>query len=259
MRLAVVGYGKMGEALAKAFWESSAVSEILAYDILKERLKAAEKAGFRATRSLKGAVEKAEVVLLSVKPNNVPEVSDEWKGGGKLLLSIVAGYTTSLLGKYFPEARIIRAMPNINVVSKAAFVALCRGPRATDEDLNTAVKLFSSAGEVEVVDEKLMDAITAVSGSGPAIAAYLIDAVASAGVYLGIPRPLAEKIARVLFLGTAKTLSKMRTENLIWSVATPGGTTVEALMVLEKEGVKGKIMESLKAAAEKSRRLATSK
>jgi len=254
LKVLIVGYGKMGEAFGEVFKNKA---NVRAYDIVKERLEAAKNRGIEPCVDLVKCVEDSDIVFLSVRPSDVESVSSSLKGiSNKLLISIVAGWSTSKLAEYFPNFRIVRLMPNINVYVKHAVIALCRGPNATEDDVKLVKELLQDAGHVIEVSEKFMDILTILVGSGPALVAYLADALAWAAVRFGIDRETALRIVAHLLIGTGKHLLERKPDDIITMVATPGGVTIEALQYMDYEGAKGIIGEAIKAAVEKERRLA---
>lgn len=244
----------MGEAFGEVLKQKV---RTFAYDVLEQRLKIAEKNGLEPCRDLRKCVEDCDAVFLSVRPSDVDNVSKvigDLKD--KLMISIVAGWSTDRLQEKFPGFRIVRLMPNINVYVKHAIIALCRGKTATDQDIETVKHLLSDAGEIIEVQEKLMDVLTVLVGSGPALVAYLADALAWAGVLFGLDRELSLRIVAHLLIGTGKHLLQRRPDDIVTMVATPGGVTIEALEYMDYEGVRGIIGEAVRKAVYKERGLA---
>jgi pyrroline-5-carboxylate reductase len=174
-----------------------------------------------------------------------------------LLISIAAGATLATLEAALPVSRIIRAMPNTPALVGAGMTALAPGRRATPEDTALALELFQAVGQAAVVEERLMDAVTGLSGSGPAFVALFIEALADGGVKAGLPRTLAHNMAVQTVLGAARLCHEedLHPGKLKDLVASPGGTTIEGLHALEKGGFRGLVMSAVTAAAARAKEL----
>ncbi len=203
---------------------------------------------------------KADIVFLSVKPGQVRGVLEEISSEieGKLLISVAAAVSTVFLESLAPGARVIRAMPNINVIVGASATAITKGKSAREEDLEIAKKLFSYMGEVVVVEEKYLDAITAFSGSGPAYVLQFYESLLLAGLKIGLPREVAQDLALYTIIGTAKLLEATsgHPAELRDMVITPGGVTIEGIYVMEESGFKAIVMNAIERACEKSKKIA---
>jgi len=201
------------------------------------------------------AVERADLVLLSVKPAQVAEVASEIRGAvqGKTLVSFVAGVSTSTLSKLFPGAVIVRGMTSVAVPYGAPVVI----SGSSREALDTVCSLFSNVAPCFSVDEELLNAFTSVLGSGPAFVAYLVEAFSDAALRLSIPRDLALTTILRVFSSTTLLMEKegAAPRTIIDAVATPGGTTIEGIFLLDWRGVKGSIMEALSRASRKAKQL----
>ena len=200
----------------------------------------------------------SEIVLLAVKPQNMGKVVDEIEiDEGKLVISIAAGITINFLEKAFPNIAIIRAMPNNPASIGAGITAIAKGKKVKQEQFKQAWKIFGSVGEVVEVEEDLMDAVTGLSGSGPAFVYSVIEALAKAGKKLGIEQKTAQKLAVETVLGAARTMKETgkSPKELREMVASPGGTTIEGLKVLEKKKFAEALVEAVIAAAKKSEEL----
>lgn len=255
-RIGFIGGGKMAEALISRLGASH---KIIASDVSRKRLSYLKKKyRIKTTTDNLDVFSSAEVVILAVKPQIVPEVIDELRvPKEKLLISIAAGITLGSLEKKFPGVPIVRVMPNNPALVGAGITALALGKSARKEHGEQANKIFRSVGEVVMVEEKNMDAVTGLSGSGPAYVYSMIEALASAGEKLGIARKEAEKLAVQTVLGAAKTMKETgkSAKELREMVTSPGGTTIEGLKVLEKRKFSEALVEAVKAAAEKSKKL----
>lgn len=203
----------------------------------------------------------SSVVLLAVKPQVMSSVLAEMSSlswvSDALVISIAAGITTQQIAAAFRQSAIVRVMPNTPLMVGAGAVALCAGPRATEDSLAFVESLFSSIGTVVRVDESQMDAVTAVSGSGPAYVAALIEAMVVAGVQEGLSAEVAEKLAVATIEGTGSLLritgqTAARTRQ---DVCSPGGTTLAALSAMEHMGYSASIQAGVHAAAVRSKEL----
>src|SRR6185369_4455773 len=203
----------------------------------------------------------ADVLVLAVKPDQVAPLLAEVRSHlteKHLLLSIAAGVTLSRLEGALPGgARVIRVMPNTPALVGCSASAFALGKSATVEDGQLAQQLFSSVGVAYQVKESLLDAVTGLSGSGPAYAFLMIEALSDGGVAAGLPRDIATKLAAQTLLGSAKMLLEtgLHPGTLKDMVTSPGGTTIEGLHELEKGRVRGALLCAVRAATEKSRKL----
>ncbi len=204
----------------------------------------------------------APVLLLAVKPQQMPEVLGEigpTVTKRHLILSIAAGLDTSYFARRLPEGtRLIRVMPNMAAMIGEGAAGLYAGPHATRGDRSLALKIFSAAGQAVYVDrEELLDAVTAVSGSGPAFVYLFIDALIEAGASLGLGRDLGRKLVLQTLVGAAKMVevSKEPIPDMIQRVASKGGTTEAGLRILQDMGFKDMIQKTIEAAADRAREL----
>jgi len=222
----------------------------------ERRLRQLEELGIPVLLDNRKAVGGARIVFLCVKPHQVPgvlrEVSDLL--AGKLLISVAAAVATEYLESLAPGARVVRAMPNINIMAGHSATAISPGRRASEEDVKVAKELFELMGYCVVVEERYMDAITAYSGSGPAYALVFFEALLLAGLKVGLPRDVALELAIHTLSGTAKLLEKVKAHpaELRDMVITPGGVTIEGVHVLEKAGLRAIIIDAVSKAYLKS-------
>lgn len=262
MRIGFIGAGMMAEALIGGVIAAgiAAPESVMASDVSGERRReVAERYGIQATADNGEVVRFANVILLAVKPQHASGALQSIRSDvttEKLVLSIMAGVPTSAIESRLVEGLpVIRVMPNIPCVVKEAASAIAKGAHATDEHLATAVKIFSSVGTAVSVEESLMDAVTGLSGSGPAYIFTVIEALSDGGVAAGLPRPTALKLAAQTVLGAAKMV--LETEDhpavLRERVTSPAGTTVEGLAVLEAKGVRDAFAQAVRAAAHRSK------
>ena len=266
LNLGFLGAGKMATALAKGFLQSGLASphQVCASDVLQVgRETFARETGARVTASNADVLAKADVVFLAVKPDQIVpllnEVRSQLEPQRHLLISIAAGVTLARLESATPPGtRFIRVMPNTPALVGASASAFATGSQATRADAETAQKLLSAVGLALEVKESLLDAVTGVSGSGPAYAFLMIEALADGGVAAGLPRDIAQKLAAQTLLGAAKMVLEtgQHPGALKDAVCSPGGTTIDAIHELEKGGVRAALMTAVRVASEKAKKLA---
>lgn len=260
--LGIIGCGNMGRAILSGALAGKLCGpeDVAAADVSRDAAKAFEKE-FGVTR-LAGAAEvcrEAKALLLAVKPQVYEGVIDEIRGAcreGQLILSIAPGKTLSWLSERFGKpVHLARAMPNTPALVGAGMTAVCFGGNVPEGQKAWTRSLFESFGRAQEVPEALMDAVVAVSGSSPAYVFLLIEAMADAAVSQGMPRGQAVEFAAQAVLGSAKMVLEtgMHPGQLKDMVCSPGGTTIEAVKVLEKTGFRGSVQEAMGACWEKSR------
>ncbi len=266
-RLGFIGSGNMAEALCRGILKAELVppGDIIASDPSPERRQLFARARHvTATPDNLEVLHFADVIILAIKPQQLDAVLTEIGGKVSLdhhLISIVAGATTARIEKSLPRGtRLIRAMPNTPMLVGQGMTALARGRHATEADLTLARAIFSAASEVIVLDESLMDVVTATSGSGPAYFFYFVEAIVEGAVAEGLSRDQAIKLAAVTMGGAAELLSKssQSPEELRLKVTSPGGTTEAALKFMEEANLKDIITSAVRAAARRSKELASS-
>jgi pyrroline-5-carboxylate reductase len=264
LTIGFLGAGKMAAALAKGFLAGGLVepAQILASDPAEAaRTAFARETGAKATKANAEVVEFASVIVLAVKPGSVKELLAEIREQikpGHLLISIAAGVTIGQLeGGLAGGARVIRVMPNTPALLGASASAFARGRAATAEDGALAQRLLEAVGIVFELKEPLLDAVTGLSGSGPAYFYAMIEALSDGGVAAGLPREVATKLAAQTALGSARMVLEtgLHPGALKDMVTSPGGTTIEGLHEMEKGGVRGVLISAVRAAAEKARKL----
>jgi pyrroline-5-carboxylate reductase len=267
-KIAVLGCGKMGTILLESFLERKLITaqEAIATVQHGERSQelSHELGGVLVSTDNRAAVAGSEIVLLCVKPQVLGQLLEEIAPAvapSTLVISIAASTTTSFiqqkLGKNIP---VVRAMPNTPAMVGAAMTAVCAGPAATATHLETAKHLFESVGRALVVDEKYMDAITALSASGPAFAFVILEALAEAGVKVGLPREMATTLIAQTLFGSAKLALETGHHPALLkdAVTTPAGCTIEGLMELEKGGLRVTLMNAVIKTTIRARELMTS-
>ena len=259
-----VGAGNMGEALIKGLVVANVVpaKSIYSADVRGERLtELAKQFGIQAAADNSDLVSRCDVVILAVKPQIMEPVLREIAPAvtrQKLLISIAAGVSTatiqSILGTY---PRLIRVMPNTPALVLQGVTAIARTPGLEQDDLETAQEIFAAVGRAVVLDEEQMDAVTGLSGSGPAYVALVIEALADGGVKMGLDRATAMTLATQTVLGAAKLLAEtgMHPAALKDMVSSPGGTTIAGIAALEEGGVRTTFIRAVERATLRSREL----
>ncbi|HLP75679.1 MAG TPA: pyrroline-5-carboxylate reductase [Candidatus Paceibacterota bacterium] len=264
MKIGFLGAGKMATALAKGFVRAGLVkpAQIIASDLNEVSASAfAKEIGAKTTAFNPDVVRFADVIILAVKPDQVSGVLSEIREGFSekhLLISIAAGVTLAQLEACLgPGARVIRVMPNTPALVGASASAFAKGKSALTTDTALAEKLLSSVGVAFQVKEALLDAVTGLSGSGPAYVYLFIEALSDGGVASGLPRDVATKLAAQTVLGAARMVLEtgQHPGALKDMVTSPGGTTIEGVHELEKGKLRGTVMSAVRAAADKSKKL----
>ena len=263
--LAVLGAGNIGRALVGGLLrgDSLPAAQIRAtrrnehaLDELRERLP-----GVAVSTDNAAAVRGATVVLVSVKPQNAAALLEGVRPHvepGALVLSTLAGVTTAALAEALgQDLPVVRAMPNTPALVDEAATAIAPGRHATDAHVALAREVFAAVGHVEAVPEHLMDAVTGLSGSGPAYVFMVIEALTDAGVKQGLPRTVAAKLSAQTVLGAARLALETGRHPAILrdEVTTPGGTTIAAVAELEKHGLRTMLIDAVATATERSRQL----
>lgn len=261
-RVAVLGAGKMGSVLAAGMVGSGMdASRIVLSDADRRRLEeVCSQHGFSAASGNLQAVQAAAVVVLAVKPKDVEPVLLEISPAlteGHLVVSIAAGVTTSTLEKGAGPAAVVRAMPNLAAQVGEGITAICAGTRAAEPELQLARRILEGVGPVVVVEERYIDAVTAVSGSGPAYFALFAEAMIDAGVTIGLPRPVAASLVAQTLRGTAALVTDagMQPVEVREAVTSPGGTTAAAVRELERAGVRAAVLNAVQAGLDRARDL----
>jgi pyrroline-5-carboxylate reductase len=254
----------MGEALIKGIVEAALVppEAVLAFDVRAERLaELNQRFGIRPVGSNAEVVRSADVVILAVKPQIIGSVLNEIAatlGRRNLVISIAAGVSTAKLREPLGTSpRLIRVMPNTPALVLEGVTAIAKGQGLEADDLETAQELFGAVGKVVVLDEELMDAVTGLSGSGPAYVAIVIEALADGGVKMGLDRATAMTLATQTVLGAARLLSRtgLHPGALKDMVSSPGGTTIAGIAALEAGGIRTTLIQAVERATVRSREL----
>src|SRR5262245_17016043 len=264
-RIAILGCGKIGEALLAGLlstgWRST--DEIVVTGRQDERLaELRERHGVEATASNAEAVAQSGVVVIAVKPQDFDVLLGEIGGllaADQVVISVAAAVPTATIERRIAEpVPVLRAMPNTPSTVHEGVAGLCAGAHATAEHLAVGEEVLEHVGRVVLVPEAYMDAVTAVSGSGPAYFALLAEAMIEAGILLGLSREISTDLVVQTMLGTAKLLrdEEMHPVELREMVTSPGGTTIRAIHELEQAGVRAAFLNAIQAAMVRSRELA---
>ena len=264
-KIGMIGVGNMGGAILRGMIASGyvAAEDVMAclHSEEKRQALAAEIPGLTCTTDAKKLAHECHMIVLAVKPQVLGTMLDEIKGeiNDRALVSIAAGWTMDMLTNKVAgtTATLLRVMPNTPAMIGEGMIVFESGDSLTQSERAFAETLFGSVGEVISVEPKLMDAVTAVSGSGPAYVYLFIEALADGGVKAGLPRPIALKLAAQTVKGSAMMVSEtgVHPGELKDRVCSPGGTTIDAVAVLEQKGFRGAVIAAVDACREKSERM----
>ena len=267
-KIAFIGSGNMAEALISSLIDSSVFNPdaILCSDISKKRLEYIHNNyNIHTSPDNFDVAQKADIIILSVKPQIILKVLDqisETVDSSKLVISIAAGISLDIIQKAMSKEgaktfRLIRAMPNTPALVQTGATALTKGADASDNDLKAAFEIFSAVGKAVEIDEDLMDAVTGLSGSGPAYVFLIIEALADAGVKVGLPKDISMTLSVQTVLGAAKLASKSgdHLAKLREMVTSPGGTTIAGINSLEEGNLRAVLMNAVEAATQRGREL----
>ena len=260
-KIGFIGSGNMASSLAKAILNEEPEAFIIMSDKDSVKLRKLENSmQIHAAKSNPEVINSAEIIFLAVKPQDIPLVMDEIKfnlSRQKLFVSIAAGITISYLESKLQKQRIIRVMPNIACLVGEMAAGFSLGKYATRQDADAVRQILDSAGKSLQLDEKLLDIVTALSGSGPAYFAFIVESMIKAGVSNGLSREQAEILAIHTMLGTARLIieKRMHPEQLIGMVASKGGTTEAGLNSLRGDRIDRAISNAVNSAVKRSREL----
>ncbi|MGA3032908.1 MAG: pyrroline-5-carboxylate reductase [Terracidiphilus sp.] len=265
VRVAVLGAGKMGGILLQAFLKEN----LFAADKIHATVGHAERAlalstqwGVDVSTNNLEAARASDLILIGVKPFQVPELITEIKSAltaDKTLVSFAASVKTRAIEEAAGmEIAVVRAMPNTPSALGAGVAALCRGRFVKDAQMELAQRLFETVGRTVLVDEKHMDAVTGLSGSGPAYLYIIIEALAEAGVKVGLPREIATQLAAQTAYGAAKMVLETGYHPALLkdAVTTPAGCTIDGILELEEGGLRVTLIKAVMRATERARQLA---
>lgn len=261
-----IGFGKMANAICKGAVLSGFLKKenVFAYDVNFEHLtKATSALGVNSVKTVKELMEKSSVVLIATKPFVVDEVINNIKdlSENKLIISILAGIKTEKYENLIKGARIVRVMPNTPAMVNEGMSVVCGGKTADKSDVEFVRKMFSKLGSAEILNEDMINAVTAVSGSGPAFYYYIIDKIARGGEKLGLDYSTALKLSAQTALGAAKMILETGNSptDLITAVTTPNGTTAEGNKVLENSDIQDILYETVDKTYKRAVELGNSK
>lgn len=262
--LTFIGTGAMGQALMRGLLASGIYtpSDLVLYSINRERLEnLASELDARAATSIEDAVNGADIVLLAVKPHVLESAIEPLRSvltPQQTVISVAAGLSTTRIEACFDSpVPVVRAMPNTPALVGEAATAICAGAYATPEHMTQARSIFSALGLCVETDEKVFDAVTGLSGSGPAYVFLFIEALADGGVRAGLTRDVALRLAAQTVLGAARMILETGDHPGVLKdrVASPGGTTIAAIHALESGAFRGVVMDAVMASANRSKEL----
>jgi pyrroline-5-carboxylate reductase len=264
LQVGFVGGGNMGEALIKGLIEASLLSpsQLHVFDVSSARM---EHLGAAYNISLKNSIQElvraSTVIVLAVKPQVMSSVLAELAphlSHQPLVISIAAGVSMLKLAEALPQGiAVIRVMPNTPALVLEGASALARGPHVTGEQMELALSLFRAVGTAIEVEEKWMDTVTGLSGSGPAYVLLLLEGLIDAGVLMGLPRQISRELVLQTVSGSVKMVRETgkHPAELKDLITSPGGTTIQGLKILEERGVRGALMRAVEAATLRSQEL----
>lgn len=258
--IAFIGGGNMAEALIKGMAKAG-MKDILVSEPREERRKHFEKVyGIKTTFDNREAVSSAQIVIIAVKPQDMAGVLDEIAdpiGEDKTVVSIAAGITIAYLGSRLRTKRLVRVMPNVAALAQEGMSVISLCECFSDRDINVIREIFMASGKVMVMPEKYLDAVTALSGSGPAFVARFTALMAEAGVRLGLREEDSIALAVQTLVGTSRLLDEgLQPSRLVEMVRSPGGTTEAGLKVFEEKGLQEAVIGALEAASRRAGELA---
>ncbi len=263
MTTAIIGAGVMGETLLSGLVRAGRrVDQLMVGEKRAERARELEERYGVAVVSNRDAAAKADTVALVVKPQDMGDVLEEIAPAlraGQLLVSLAAGITTAFIESRVPEGvAVVRVMPNTPALVDEGMAAIAPGSHCDESHLAEAESLMASTGKVLRIPEKQMDAVTAISGSGPAYIFFVVESMIEAGVHLGLPRSTATELVVQTLVGSATMLRETGTHPAVLreQVTSPGGTTASALRELEIHRVRAAFLAAMEAARNRSRELA---
>jgi pyrroline-5-carboxylate reductase len=264
MKVGIIGAGRIGEALISGLLKAGFTTsdQLIASDLSEARRRYISSTyGVKCVDDNLEVVRRSVVVVVSVKPKDVGGVLEQIReslNSSHLLISVAAGVATSFIAKVLGKpVPIVRAMPNIAVLVREGMTVIAPGPWAEESHLQLAEKLFGSVGRVMRMPEELFDAVTAFSGSGPAYASLIVEAMIDAGIRVGLPREVASVLAAQSMLGAAKMLLEAgeHPAKIREMVTTPAGVTIEGIVELEEGRLRATIIRAVTKATQRSREL----
>ncbi|MEQ2129259.1 pyrroline-5-carboxylate reductase [Caldanaerobacter subterraneus KAk] len=263
MKIGFIGAGNMGMALIKGILKSDFVEaeDLILYDPVREKVEGLEREfGTVTAKDNLELTEKSDVVIVAVKPNVYDEVLKEIREKvteEKIMITIAPGITIDHVKKLLGKGKIVRTIPNTPALIGEGITAITYSEEVEEEDKELVRKIFSTCGEIVEIEEKLIDVAMAVSSCSPAFVYMFIEALADGGVLLGLPRDVAYKLASKAVSGAGSMVFKtgFHPGQLKDMVTSPGGTTIEGIRVLEKNGMRSAVIEAVIAAYQKAKGL----
>jgi len=264
-KFGIIGIGNIGYSILKSTINNNVFSNknIFIYDLDVEKIGVISKEfKINIAKNVKELIEKTDIILIAVKPNNLNVVLESIKkyfSLNKIIISTVAGAKISSISDNleFDKLKIVRIMPNTPILINEGMIAISYSREVSKTEKNIVENLFKKCGEITVIDEKYMDIVTAISGSGPAYMFLILEALANAGVKNGLDYKTSLKLAVQTMSGSSKMVKELNEHPAILKdrVTSPGGTTAEGLFVLEKNNLRSSIMEAVTSACNKSQNL----
>jgi pyrroline-5-carboxylate reductase len=263
-KLAIVGAGKMGEAMISGFLKSGEYEsrDIKVFEIIESRSKyMSQKYNIICVNDAKEVASFADITIIAVKPGDIKKVLEQIAPAmkpGKIVVSIAAGVTLEFLKKYLPaDVPVVRVMPNLACMVREAMIAICPSENTKQQELEMVTSTLSLLGRVIKLDEKYINLATGLVGSGPAYIYLIIEALADAGVRLGLPKDVSILLAAQTTLGASKMVVETgeHPTKLKDMVTTPAGTTIEGLLVLEEGKLRAVIINAVTKASERAKQL----
>lgn len=263
-KLTFIGGGNMAEAMVKGLLQASLVTPeaVIVADVDQPKLRLLHDTyGVRVIQDNAGAALEADIIVLAVKPQVIPSVLADLRpvvDHTRLIISVAAGVPLSAIASRLDSCcRVVRVMPNTPALVQAGAAAIALGEKSTPEDRQLAREIFQTLGVVVEVDEVLMDAVTGLSGSGPAYIFVIVEAMTDGGVKMGLPRDIAQRLAIQTVLGSAKMLLELKEHpaQLKDRVTSPGGTTIAGLHQLEAGRLRATLINAVEAATLRSQEL----
>ena len=265
-KITILGGGKMGRAMVQGMLAAGVIEapQVTVVDTNSQSLQWWQDhvEGVTTATSADLAIESAETVILAVKPGVIAGVARAHLGrwSGRLVISVAAGVTLARLQEWLETDCVVRVMPNTPCLVGAGASAFACGPGVSERHAQTVQTILGAVGDVAQVEEKMLDAVTGLSGSGPAYVFVMIEALADGGVAAGLPRELAQRLAAQTILGGAKMVLETGEHPAVLkdAVASPGGTTIAGLAALEENGLRSALIQAVAAAATRSKSLGAS-
>lgn len=255
MKITIIGCGNMGKGLAKRL---SQTNQLFLYDHNNEKSELLAQEGYgRAFRSIFDALSPSEMIILAIKPQNLKELAMSIKEGlreSQMVISVLAGTTIETLKQFFPSVQIVRMMPNLPLIYGEGVIGLSLSKEIKNEDKDHLIKIFESLGKIHWLSEDKINALTALTGSGPAFFFVMVEAMIDAGIAMGFSASDAQSLIYQMLRGSLTLLEQTSKHpgELKWQIASPQGTTIAGLKRLEELALRGGIMNTFLAAYDRA-------